>query len=550
MRRKQRTLPAADPEPSASVAIGAWLAIALALGGLALWYLAGARKAAGEFGLPLDDGWIHARFAQNLAAGRGFSFNPGEATSTTTSPLWTLLLALGYRITHEYLFTGIAINLALALALLGIVYRLALSQVPSRWLALSVAGVVAATVPLPWWVLSGMEPPLYATLALLGILLHLAARGEGLGRELPATAAFGLAALARPEMLLLFPLALLDRWLSMRPRSLTKWLKGLAASLPLYAIIVAPLFLYNHQVTGYWLPTSYYSKLQWRQGGIAALVGGAPIPPAAALVSYPLSELGAVIRVWTGDNAILGVLVFVGSGWSVWRWRSQSAEGRRSLLIPMLLVAQPVAWALAGGYRPPEYQSQRYIADLNPLFALLGMVGGWWATSRLSAPWRGRLRVAFLAALLAASLVRQPEGAAIYARNVKNTAEMQVAIGRWLKANAPPDSLLAVNDIGAIGLISGMRVLDLQGLVTPEILPLRSMRSQLSGTAPQQVFDFIVSRHPDYLIIFPRWYPELAARTDLFTQVHSVRLPDNITNGADEMVVYRTAWARQKGGGG
>jgi hypothetical protein len=59
------------------------------------------------------------------------------------------------------------------------------------------------------------------------------------------------------------------------------------------------------------------------------------------------------------------------------------------------------------------------------------------------------------------------------------------------------------------------------------------------------VFDFIVSRRPDYLVIFPQWYPELAARSDLFTQVRSVVLTDNITNGASEMAVYRTIWAEQ-----
>jgi hypothetical protein len=517
--------------------------VAVVLAGLLAWYLSAARRAAGEFGLPLDDGWIHARFAQNLARGEGFSFNPGEATSTTTSPLWTLLLALGYRITGEHLFTGIVINYAVTLALLVIVYRLSLALIQSRWLALSVAVVLAVTVPLQWWALSGMEPVLYAALALLGILLHITARGDGPARELPSTVLFSLAALARPEMLLLFPLAMLDRLLSMRKRSFVGWLRELALNFPIYALFVAPFFFYNHRVTGYLLPTSYYSKLQY--AGIPGLLAGAPVSPLAAMVVYPLGELASVIGVWLKDNFILGVSVFAGAGWLVWQWRANRDGGRSSVLIPLLLVVQPLAWALAGGYRPPAYQSQRYLADLNPLFVLLGMIGGWWATGRIPAAWRGRARAALLGAVLAVSLVEQPEGLMTYARNVKNTTEMQVAIGRWLKANAPADSLLAVNDIGAIGFITQMHVLDLQGLVTPEVLPLRDMRSRLDHTAPAKVFDFIVSRRPDYLVIFPQWYPELAARSDLFTQVHSVVLADNITNGANEMVVYRTTWAEQ-----
>ena len=525
---------------------GAWMGIALALAVLIVWHLIAARQAAGEFGLPLDDGWIHARFAENLARGRGFSFNPGVPTSTTTSPLWTLLLALGCRFTGEHLFTGIAINCLLCLALLAVVYRLSLTLVPTRWLALSAAAVVALTPPLPWWALSGMEPPLYATLALLGILLHITARREGVARELPAAAVFGLAALARPEMLLLFPLAMLDRWLSMRQRSVTRWFKELLAAAPVYAVIVAPFFLYNHHVTGYLLPTSYYSKLQWRSGGIAALLGGVPVSLLSAIIAYPLRELLDVIRVWLVGNCVLAIACVVGSAWTVWRWRKGAAGEARSLLIPLLLVAQPLAWAMAGGYRPPGYQSQRYLADLNPLFLLLGMAGGWWITERLRPLRRAAPRIALLAVVLAVSLVRQPGAVRTYAKNVKNTTEMQVAIGRWLQANASPGSLLALNDIGAIGFITDMPVLDLQGLVTPEILPLRDMRSQLLGTAPRKVFDFIVSHRPDYLVIFPQWYPELDQRRDLFTPVHVIALDDNITNGAPVMVVYRTVWAEAK----
>ena len=45
-------------------------------------------------GFPLDDAYIHLVYARNLAAGHGFAFNVGEPSIGTTSPLWTLLLAL------------------------------------------------------------------------------------------------------------------------------------------------------------------------------------------------------------------------------------------------------------------------------------------------------------------------------------------------------------------------------------------------------------------------------------------------------------------------
>lgn len=553
MSRKRRS--ERKPSPSATAVqpprwflIAAWAAVCGAIALLLVVHLSAARGAAGELGLPLDDGWIHAQFARNLARGLGFSFNPGERTSTTTGPLWTLLLALGYRITGEHLFTGIVINYLLAVVLCALVYRLSLALHPSRWIAICAAGLVAVTVPLPWWALSGMEPVLYATLALLGILLHLRTRLKPGLRAAPATVVFALAGLARPECFLLFPLAVLDRLIMAvrgedRTTALREWAAHLAIHVPLFILVACPLFLYNYLVTGYPLPTSFYSKLQWM--GLSGALASDRVSFGAALMVAPMRELGEVLLVWAGDNVVLAPAFLVGLIWLVWRGLRREGGVPRSLLIPLVLIAQPIIWAIAAGYRPPDYQSQRYLANLNPLFILAGVLGGWWLTERIAALHRPAVRGALVAAALAASLAAQPAAVRTYALNVKNTTEMQVRIGRWLEKNVPGSALLAVNDIGAIGFISGCRVLDLQGLVTPEVLERRSMERKLDRTAPRALFDFIVANRPDYLVIFPQWYPELHARSDLFQPVFSVELEDNITCGAPVMIVYRTIWAGQ-----
>ena len=63
-------------------------------GVVALTFVVAELRVAGELGLPLDDSWIHLRFADNVAAGRGFAINPGVPVAGSTAPLWTLLLAL------------------------------------------------------------------------------------------------------------------------------------------------------------------------------------------------------------------------------------------------------------------------------------------------------------------------------------------------------------------------------------------------------------------------------------------------------------------------
>jgi hypothetical protein len=115
---------------------------------------------------------------------------------------------------------------------------------------------------------------------------------------------------------------------------------------------------------------------------------------------------------------------------------------------------------------------------------------------------------------------------------VQNINAMQVHLGRWVDAHLPRTATLALNDVGAIAYFSRRPVLDLMGLVTPEIRPYR--RQGEAG-----VLRFIAERCPDVVIVFPTWFPEFTARRDLLTPIYRVRLPRNEVSGGPEMVVYR-----------
>lgn len=52
----------------------------------------------GHFGFPLDDSWIHQVVARNLAESHVLGFNAGRISSGSTSPLWTLILTLGWAV--------------------------------------------------------------------------------------------------------------------------------------------------------------------------------------------------------------------------------------------------------------------------------------------------------------------------------------------------------------------------------------------------------------------------------------------------------------------
>src|SRR5215831_17336610 len=59
----------------------------------------------------IEDAYITLRYADNLAAGRGFVYNPGEHVLGTTTPLFTLLLALAAGLHLNAALIGKALNI-------------------------------------------------------------------------------------------------------------------------------------------------------------------------------------------------------------------------------------------------------------------------------------------------------------------------------------------------------------------------------------------------------------------------------------------------------
>ncbi len=525
--------------------------------GLMLYYLLLSRQVVGEFGLPLDDGWIHARFAQNLAAGHGFSFNPGEPTSTTTGPLWTLLLGFAYRITGEHLFTAAALNWVICVLAALTAASLAQTLIPGKGFGALVALVVAVTVPLPWLALSGMEPPLFMWLTLLGILLHVRLRGARWPGAAAPTVVLALAALARPEGILLFPLAMLDR-LAVATREgrggdgVSAWAKQLAAHSVVLAAIVVPLFIYNYQVIGRPLPSSYYIK-SMNYGPVMALAAEDDSWLAHALLVAPLKEFGSLLLMWAQNNLALIVPFLFGIFWLVRSRGATARPGHSSHLIMLVLIVQPLAQAVSTNFhRAPDFQGQRYAANLGPLYLIVGMAGTWWLLRRVPARLRRAALPAALALVLTASLARQPGFARLYAHNVSDITEMQVTMGRWVRDNLPDDSYICLNDVGAIAVITGCRVLDTQGLVSPEILACLTIESARKGTWPAYWHRVLSAEEPDYMVVVSAAdkVPK-AGQSPLFAeQLHMISNEDNITSSGPIIAAYRTAWCEHPLEGG
>ncbi|MEK7387505.1 MAG: hypothetical protein AABZ83_13775 [candidate division NC10 bacterium] len=286
------------------------------------------------------------------------------------------------------------------------------------------------------------------------------------------------------------------------------------------------------------------------EGGLIGWLGGLREPAALTWLLRPWSFFQQwIVWLWTTQWVLpLAILPGLVVAW---------VRGGRALGMPALaLLAHPLGMALLAPYRGPAFQEGRYSIHLLPLaFVVLAVVAGAARSASIEGGLRkvrrgsdtpglpspgqsllGRpawFRIAVVA-YLAMAVVTLVPASSRYGWAVQNINAMQVHLGRWVDANLPKSARIAVNDIGAIAYFSRREVIDLMGLVTPEILPYR--RQGEPG-----VLRYVLETCPDHLVIFPAWFPQIASNTELLEPVYRVRLERNEVAGAAEMVVYRLA---------
>ena len=493
----------------------------------------------GDWQLPLDDSFIHLVFARSLAQGEGLAFNPGEPVAGTTAPLWTALLGLLAGLPGSIFlwtkFAGIAAQTGSVFLVYVLARRLDLS--PRR--AAVAAGLVAMSDWLVWSALSGMEVNLFVLLMLAGFARHLRERAEP---ELSPLSflLFGLAALARPEGLMLPLLAAADRLirpareeepgLSFSRPSRSTWVStgtGLVVAL----LVVVPVAVVFHRMSGSFLPTTFSAKSS----------GPPVLLPDLRLLSTITGILFAS-QPWMTLLALGGIVESA---------RRLGGARDRGLLLALWTLALPLGSAmLSSGKDVAVGNFGRYFFPLLPCVVLLGAL----ALAPISfARWRsvavGKTRLPIGALLLlvlfAPAIFSLAGGLGRYLTSCGNVRDSNVALARWLAPRLPAGALLAVNDVGAFKYLLPNRVLDLAGLMNPEVTRLRRLGSAQGRGFGEVLAEFLEARQPDFVIVFPTWFPLPASQPERFRLLRSVVIRDNITMGGEMIALYDTPWTRQ-----
>ena len=504
-------------------------------------YLAYARSH-GAAGFPLDDAWIHQTYARNLAQTGQLAYLPGQPSAGSTSPAWSFILSVAYMLKVDlYLWTYLVGCLALAAtAWCTYLLFLRLGTKGKGMKAALLAGLLCAVEwHLVWASVSGMETILFTALSLALLeyyFSHIAAvhvppasGGHGqtgepasVHKEQTLVRAVGIGLLAgvlvltRPEGVVLTGLVLLAMVGAPRPSTRGELkLRLMAAGVAAVAMaaVLSPCVAFDLRTSGTILPNTFYAKQ-------AEYLTGLPI----------------WTRLWQVLSPTLAgaqALLLPGFVYSIYHLISRP-QGRRNW--PALL---PVMWWLAilGLYAvrlPVNYQHGRYTMPSIPLLILYGV----WGTAEMVRPRSSRMWVRVLsrampAAMAVLALLFWWRGASAYRDDVGFIEGEMVSVARWLGEHTAPGDLIAVHDIGAIGYVTDRPLLDLAGLITPEVIPFITDAGRLA--------DWMASKGAAYAVFFADFSPTYAqlAADPRFQQVFCADHAWTRAAGHHNLCIYR-----------
>ena len=405
--------------------------------------------ASSHFNYTPDDTYFTVRCATNLVNGNGVSFNPGQPANGIANPLWMFIVALGIRMGVDPLIAAKAMDLVLAS--LGLIAFNLLAYEIIRDVATALCATIAFSINA-WflrWSGTGMEASLSILLLLVTVWYCLR------NQYVVATIFCALLTLVRQEAILLAVLIIGD--LTINSNDKRRAIRRGGSLLLLYAVLIAPWFVYAKASSGTLIA-----------GGVHSGAGSSLRIDDAALT---LNEITKAL--FASDGAIIVIFLIAGAVlfWKFNKVRSH-APGEE---IPRLYIFRQSFVALSWVVLVPTlYLITGFNAGSRDLLLLTPVVTmfSFWFLQRLFAESRWK-RFAYSAIFLFTALVML-QNQYIYRRYIYPGIEtieqgMEISlipIGKWLKENTPPGSIVFAPDPGAIGFYSDRPICDGEGIAS------------------------------------------------------------------------------------
>jgi hypothetical protein len=448
----------------------------------------------------IDDAFITFRYARNIVHGVGFVYNPGEGVLGTTTPLYTLWMAILALVTRSENYPCLALvtNALADAANVYLLYHLGRRLSNSPLVGWAAALLWAISPMSVTFAIGGMETSVYILLMLATFTAHLERR-----TFLTAILA-GLALLTRPDAALMVMLIFISEVKTRitNPDSLRSVLRGLRftfyQSLPWILVLLAILAPWMAFATDYFgspLPQSVFAKsIAYRlpaEAGLVRLLQHLSVP----FFESDIFDTGGLIR----------MIIYL----ALYLVATLAALRREPRSLPFF--AYPLLYAAVFALANPLI-FRWYLAPPLPGY-MLGILLGIYQisnvkslTSELSFEIRhlivGLVAVIYVATSLNAWTLKPDHGPD---RPAPRMAYIQLEllyhqVAADLRPQVRTDTVIAAGDIGALGYDTNARILDTLGLISPQTLRYYPLDPNLHvinyAISPQLILD----QRPDWLV--------------------------------------------------
>lgn len=429
--------------------------IAIISFGLSFYYLNFARSANSGFGFPLDDPWIHLTFAKNLVDYHSFSYFKNEmATAGSTSPIYTLILAAGFFFFKNEMVLSYILGIAF-LIFSGIAfYKLSSVEFDKEnYYALIFTGIFLIDKWLNFISISGMETTMFIFILLATAYFYKKRK------PVPFAIFLGLILWGRPDGLVFIIAVALDYFIasyfSKTDKSIKLFGKNELVKIGIiFGGVIILYFIMNLALSGSILPNTYTAKIVY--------------------YSEKSREFFLKVEVW--EYFTKGGYGFIMAGFLFSTLKMLYDLIRNKYNGNILYIA--FAFALAFVYwvkMPYAHRFGRYMMPIIPFFILVAGLGYRDIIKLIGGFFKSRNIAAGLYILISAIIIYYSVNVFIYGKKeyadeCKYIADRQVAAAMWLKENTKEGDVVATHDVGAIGFYCGRKIVDVAGLVTPELI--------------------------------------------------------------------------------
>ncbi len=507
---------------AASPATRAWpllaaLGLHLALAGLLL--RAALAQTGGHLIYGLDDAYIHLAIAKHLALNGVWGATPYEFSSSSSSPLWTALLAGSMALFGPNTAGPLLLNLGLSTLLLLWLHQAQTARGLPPWHTFLTLAAVLVLAPIPPLVFSGMEHVLQILVVLVFVdqaLRTMADRADARARWLA---------------LLLAPLLTLTRY------------EGLFVALPVCLLLLGQRRVRQAVALGILalLPVVVYGLISWSHGWYllpnSVLLKGSASQLSLAQALRLLAGLPALQNLLASPHlVILLALALLAQAGPRVGLASLPAEGRRALWLFVAITLLHLDFAAVGWFF--RYEAYLVALGLVLLSRFLRLAGRGANEPGPSRDRRRPLRVA-PAVILGFAVLILPLRATVALWETPiaahNIFEQQYQMARFIQ-RFYAGRAIAANDIGLIDYLADVRCLDLVGLGSLEVAQLRRedrLNAETIRAASQM-------RGVQVALLYDQWFTRDGASLlpPEWTRVGQWRIRDNVVEGGSGVAFY------------